>query len=113
MPRGRPKTVDLKVKFDKKYFLDYYHSHNVETICECGCKYMFFSQRRHLSSKKHRELMEILHLREEINKLNEMRSETHFAFVNGEDVLIENQSVLRLKANEPIEDVTLKIENEI
>jgi hypothetical protein len=86
MPRGRPKTVDLKVKFDKKYFLDYYHSHNVETICECGSKYMHFSQRRHLSSKKHREGMEILHLREEINKL---------------------------KANEPIEDVTLKIENEM
>ncbi len=65
---GRKPTVN--VKENRHYFAEYYHKTNKEHVCECGCKYLLHSKRRHMLSKKHIEIMEILKLRAEADELN-------------------------------------------
>jgi hypothetical protein len=50
--RGRPLTMD--VKNNKDYFKNYYHKTNEDLICDkCGACVKIHSLRRHLLSKKH------------------------------------------------------------
>jgi hypothetical protein len=67
MPRGRPITSN--VKENPEYFNEYYHNTNKEQLCECGCKYLFHSRRRHMLSKKHLNLIEFKKVREELESL--------------------------------------------
>jgi hypothetical protein len=66
---GRNTTVN--VKENKNYFNEYYHKTNMEYICECGCKYLLHSKRRHLMTKKHLDLMQFKNVQDELNKLKE------------------------------------------
>lgn len=56
--RGRPITVD--VRSNPTYFKDYYHAHNKQITCECGCVYKKQSKAKHITSKKHAEILGIL-----------------------------------------------------
>jgi hypothetical protein len=69
MPRGRPITAN--VKENKEYFNEYYHKTNKEITCECGCKYLAHSKRKHLTTKKHLDLMETKTIKEELESLKQ------------------------------------------
>lgn len=61
--KGRPITHD--VKNNETYFVDYYHKTQQDIICECGSKCKLHSKNKHLKSKKHIQVIEL------INKLKE------------------------------------------
>jgi hypothetical protein len=67
---GRNTTVN--VKENKNYFAEYYHKTNEDHVCECGCKYLLHSKRKHLMSVKHITLMQFKNVQEELNKLKEV-----------------------------------------
>lgn len=62
------RRITVNVKENKSYFAEYYHKTNMEHICECGCKYLLHSKRRHLMSKKHQDLMQFKNTQQELLK---------------------------------------------
>jgi hypothetical protein len=64
--KGRPLTHN--VKENKQYFLDYYHKTNEDIICECGSHVKSHSKLKHLKSKKHIQVMEL------INKIKDLEN---------------------------------------
>jgi hypothetical protein len=74
--KGRPLTHNAKN--NKQYFLDYYHKTNEDIICECGAHFKSHSKLKHLKSKKHIQVMEL------INKLKEKEMGEDFLETLGE-----------------------------
>jgi len=64
--KGRPVTVN--VKGNEQYFLDYYHKTNENIICECGSHVKSHSKLKHLKSKKHIQVIEL------INKIKDLET---------------------------------------
>ncbi len=58
MPVGRPLTINYKE--DDEYFKKYYHYTKTDHTCECGSLINNHSLRKHLMTKKHLRVMDLL-----------------------------------------------------
>lgn len=58
MTRGRPITINQKE--DPEYFKKYYHNTKEEFSCDCGALINNHSLRKHLVTKKHCRVIELL-----------------------------------------------------
>jgi hypothetical protein len=67
MPKGRPLTHNAKN--NKQYFVDYYHKTQEDVICECGSHIKLHSKLRHLNTKKHIQIIELINKNNIIHNL--------------------------------------------
>ena len=63
------RRITVNVKENKNYFAEYYHKTNEDCICECGSKILLHTKRKHLMTKKHKDIMEFKKVQEELNSL--------------------------------------------
>lgn len=69
MPAGRPVTINVKEN-KKDYMLKYYYDHKKFIQCEgCKCYVDNGSFKRHLLTKKHQRVMEMLNQKTEDENL--------------------------------------------